>query len=514
MRTWMLPTVAALLGVALVASSAVAISQHQRATDAETRVTALSDEVGDLRGELADLRDELEAARAEEPTPDVSPDPDEASEPEPPLDLFGDDLDGLLDGLLGGGSIPGQQCLVPDTGSGLDGLLDGLFGGSGLPDEPDALVEVVADQVAELRQLQWQEPVAADFLDTSQLQARLEAILDEDLDAAELDANERLLRSLGAIPADSDLEQLQRDLLDDQVAGFYVPDTGELVVRVPDDGSLRTVDQVTLAHELEHALADQTLGIPDRSEPPFADDADATFAVLAVVEGDATLVMNLWALSNLPLTEQLAMAMDPSIAAAQRAMDDIPHFLQQELLSPYMDGLDWVCDVYLDGGWAAVDAAYEDPPTTSAEVLWGERMTPAATAELDPPGGFDELSTTTLGAAHLMWLLEAPGGDPARSLDAPEARAQAWAGGSVRVWGRGEDTAVGLALVDGGTGSVPLCSTIEDWYVAAFPNTDTSTDGAVTRFEGGSPAALRCDGDDVVLGIAPDVPTATTIVGG
>jgi hypothetical protein len=118
--------------------------------------------------------------------------------------------------------------------------------------------------------------------------------------------------------------------------------------------------------------ADQALGLPDRTQPPFVDDADAALAVLAVIEGDATLLMNLWALSELPITDQFSMALDPGIAAAQAALDAMPYYLQRELLYPYTEGLDWACQHYLDGGWAAIDAAYDDPPATTAEVLWGE----------------------------------------------------------------------------------------------------------------------------------------------
>src|SRR5690606_36310905 len=102
-----------------------------------------------------------------------------------------------------------------------------------------------------------------DFLTRPELHAGLDELLTEDADPARDDAYERLLVGLGAVPAGTDLPTVRRQLLDDQVAGFYSPDTGELVVRVPDDGEVGTLDTITLAHELQHALADQALGLPD-----------------------------------------------------------------------------------------------------------------------------------------------------------------------------------------------------------------------------------------------------------
>jgi hypothetical protein len=164
--------------------------------------------------------------------------------------------------------------------------------------------------------------------------------------------------------------------------------------------------------------------------------------------------------------------------------------------------------------WAAIDAAYDAPPTTSAEVLWGEPVEPASTASVGAPAGFEELTNTTFGAAQLLWLLEAPGGEPEAALDDADGRARAWAGGEVTVWGRGDDSAVGVALVDGGQGSAPLCDTVSEWFDASYADGEVADDGSPTSFDGGSSAAgLRCDGDDVVLAIAADEAAVTEILG-
>jgi hypothetical protein len=423
-------------------------------------------------------------------------------------DLLGDG--GLAD--LLSGDMPGAACLTP-TGGLLDGLLD--RDREPLPEEPEALVQAVADQVAEMRELEWDENVEVAFVDGAELSDRLEVLLAEDADPEGLAAQERMLAALGAIPEDLDLETVQRELLEEQVAGYYAPDTGELVVRVPDDGVIRPMERVTLAHELEHALADQALGLPDVREEPYASDADAALGAIALIEGDATLLMNRWALEHLSLGDQLSGLLGGDLDAAQASLDTVPHHLQRELLFPYTDGLGYVCALYQEGGWAAVDERYGDPPTTSAAVLDPRRdgEEPRTPASLTAPADGQELLDTTFGAAPLQWLLEAPGGSVERALDEPRERAAVWDGGRVTLWEVDGDTVLGLAFGDQGS-SHSLCSSLAGWHAAAFPAHRTTTSDGVRLFRGDErSAALRCDDEDVRYASAPSLGIAYGVVG-
>lgn len=524
------PALSALIGlviVALVASSAAAVVQLRRTTVERERAQQLAADVARLEAEVADLRDRLASG---------------SGGGGGPLDgLLGGDLgdlggllDGLLDGDLGGllggdlggllgGGIPGVRCLTPTSDPGgtgglgglFDGLLDGLLGGrSTTPTEPDALVDHLSTQVVELRSLDFATSVTVDFLDDDALSKELTELFDDELDRDRLAYEAAVLKALRAIPADADLEGLSRELLDGQVAGFYEPETGRLVVRVADEG-LRPIDRVTIVHELGHALVDQAIGLPALDEDV---DYDATLARLAVVEGDATLLMNHWTVQHLSLMDQLGAVSGSDLEEAQAQLDAFPHHLQRELMFPYTDGLDLVCDVWLTGGWAAVDALYDDLPTTSAGVLFPARAgeAPAAPPALVAPTGGEELLVDTFGAAPLSWLFEAPGGEVARALDRPVERAAAWAGGEVRLWNVGGRAVVGLALRDRSAGDPPLCASVTDWYAAAAPPAASrSTTGDATTFThgDGSGVVVTCTGDEVRVGFAYDVAVAARVAG-
>ena len=172
-----------------------------------------------------------------------------------------------------------------------------------MPADPAEAVDVVAAQVAEERELAFTSDVDPRLLAPGALTERIVTLTREDYPADVADIDGRLLTALGAVAPGTDMLATTLDLLGSQVAGFYDPDTGE---RVAVDDDLDAVSQITLAHELDHALADQALGLPDLED--FEGRTDAALAAQAVVEGDATLLMQRWAGRHLSLTDQLAAA--------------------------------------------------------------------------------------------------------------------------------------------------------------------------------------------------------------
>lgn len=554
MRTPVAITLIVALGFGFVIATTLAVQRSSALAAQQEELEAAQAEIELLRAERDALEAELERAGGSGPISDTITLLDQ---------LLTGDIDGALEGLLeGDGWLGGLlEGLLEDGGSIdtdglLEGLLDGLGGlggldglgegvvertagasmrclipddptavlgaGRGAPDDPQEVVDALVLSVAAERELDWLEDVEVAFLDGAAVAARLDDLLDAPgaIDRDALAFEQDLLIALRALEPGTDLEAVQRALLEDSVAGFYVPDTGELVVRVPDDGRIRGIDRITLAHELDHALTDQVLGLPDPDLPPLRGDSDAQLAALALVEGDATLLMQRWALSNVSLADQLSALGDADMVAAQAALDAAPHHVQRGLLFPYLDGMDWVCQQWLEGGWAAVDAAYADPPSTTAEILTGVAREPRDTPAVSDPPGTTSRGSTTFGAAPLSWLLEAPGGDPDRGLDAAIDRALVWAGGTAHLWDADDGVVAALALAEhrgsaAADGTTPgLCETLGDWFDAAAPSAE-DVEVAVTRGwqDDRSAAVLDCREDAVVFVTAPALSGALAVVG-
>lgn len=356
----------------------------------------------------------------------------------------------------------------------------------------------VARDVERLRGLRFERLPKPKYLTGRALDRRIEAWLDEYPDA-EADADGRALIALGVLPPGSDLKELFRRGLSGQVAGFYDPRNGELVVDSGDDPSLGGFERVILAHELDHALTDQALRLPDavRAEEPAEGSEDAAVAASALVEGDATLLMEAYVVDNLSFADALR-GIVPALAS-ERELVALPHYIREGLLFPYDAGEEFVCALYRRGGWRAVDRAYRRLPASTAEIMFPERYGRAIRPvdPPDPPGpgaGWKRVDRQAFGALDLLLLFEAPGDDTDRDLEDARSRAGSWAGGELHTWARGKQTAVALALVDR-RAKGELCDSIKAWRAAA-------------RVKG----VVSCSGRQVRVGLAADERIARRLV--
>jgi len=499
------------LAVALVAAG-VAVVERQRRTSLEERVARLEER------RRAEERAAAQSERRErgEDAP--------AEEDEGPEGLVGRLLEGVLgpgSGLFSSSAL--EQCAtafgaVSGASGGLGGLVGGGSGASGgQAGDAAGQMRAVAEDLEAIRDLEFRRLPDPVFLPREQLRDRVRAEVAEELTDEVAARQARGLVALGALPPGSDLRELTLRAVGDQVAGFYDPETGEMVVGRATTGPLDGATRMILAHELDHALTDQVLDLPLAPERPAPGAEDTALAQLALIEGDATLAMQLYALRHVGLLEQLSGL--GSAAGAQQQLTALPHHLRSTLTFPYLQGLAFVCRLHAGGGWKAVDRAYDEPPTTTAQVLFPERYDEreAAVDPRDPaaPGRtWRAEPRRAVGAAELVWLLEAPGGDAGRALDDATGRARAWAGGELHQWSDGGRTAAALVLVERDGAPAPLCATVTAWYRSAFPDARPAAaepGEALVADGAGQDAVLRCDGRDVRLGLAPDVATARAL---
>lgn len=229
-----------------------------------------------------------------------------------------------------------------------------------------------------IRELNIDQPVERAFPSRDEVRAFVNQAFSESLPPEELARYTAFYVALGLLPADTDLLAIYGDLLGAQVAGYYDPETRLMNVVPVGDGigeTLTITEQITFVHEYVHALQDAVFGLEQ-----FTDNEglspDEALARLSLIEGDATLVMNLF-------TEQAAVE-DPGIifqlllegaaAGTLTLPPGIPEVLVNELLFPYNQGMILAQTIVSDGGWSALDAAFANPPSTSEQVIHPERF--------------------------------------------------------------------------------------------------------------------------------------------
>lgn len=521
-----LAVVAGLLTLLLFGTGTVVVVQGARLARAGDRIGDLQQDLELAQERVSELEQRV-AAADERSAPDGSQD----SEPAPDGglgdrlgelgELFGELFRRGGDGSGGLGELFDQlrQGEAPQAAELACAAPDRSVDGPSIPDSTAAAqVDAIADWVTGLRALDFDEVPEPELLTGAEVTKRIQADLDESYPVAQARVEGQMLQLLGALPQDVELRDEISKLLAAQVAGFYDPDTGELVVRTDDpDAPLSTLDQITMAHELQHALADQSLELPvDVTESTT--DADGALAALSLIEGDATLTMQRFAVSALDPMDTLGLLADPKTQAGQAELESAPYVLQRSLIFPYEQGLSFACRQYAQGGWEAVDGAYERLPSTSAQVLWPERYERGEQAEdpqdLTKPAGYELALSSTFGAADLLWLFEAPGNDTSAALSDTMRRTQAWAGGEQFLYTDGERAAGGLALVQR-PGEADLCDAVTGWLQAARPESQEAggEEGERLALNGQEGAGVVvCDGDQVRVGLADDLATARAVI--
>ncbi len=307
-----------------------------------------------------------------------------------------------------------------------------------VPEDGDAIQAMVDELmvfVEEARGLEFLERPEVVVLEGDAFSARYRELLEEDFaEQAELIEHfTGIYQALAVLPEGVTIPDAYAAFGDGAVGGFYVTDTGELVVR---GGAVTPFVRVVVAHELVHALDDQHFEL---FRPEYDDrDDEVGFGLQAVTEGNARAIENRYR-ATLSASERREVQAEELALSTGIDLSVLSYtFLQLQLL-PYEAG-EQLVGVLLDAeGQAALDAAFEEPPVTSEQVLDPERFLAGEGAEevAPPPADGAVVEDGLFGVGTLFVLLtEAVGpGDARDAIDG-------WAGDWFVSWDDGDSTCV------------------------------------------------------------------------
>ncbi len=313
----------------------------------------------------------------------------------------------------------------------------------------DEVVRLLQRFVERERGLTYKHPVKVTLLDDDAFKARITEGDEEDDE--EIREAEAVLRAMGLLKDDVDLVKALDDFAAAAVAGFFDPETKELVVR---GGKISPFVRVALVHELTHALEDQQFNLHREN---LEDEAYLGFASL--VEGSALRIERIY-VRSLSTLEQLQAAAEE--ARMGRAIpDDLPQVLEAALGFPYSEGPDLVQAVVRGGGQARLDAAFSAPPASTEQVLdprrflSGDAPRPAPLPAADRPA-FDD---GEIGQLFLMLMLRAQ-----LSRDKADDAAEGWGGDRYVAWKDDGRTCVRMNFVmDSARDTEELASALSEW---------------------------------------------------
>lgn len=277
--------------------------------------------------------------------------------------------------------------------------------------ETSKKVRAMLTRVARARGLPALRDVAIKILDREQILARIKAHVDDDVPKEAIVDEGEALAALELVPPEYDFLEGSYKLIQGRIAGFYEPEdrTMYLVDDLDDDEA-----EETLAHELDHALQDQTYPLaPLMKYAPG--QADRLGAVHALVEGDAMSAMyDVITGSAFNVSDKLFQSLATASTALSADGSAAPYVLQASLIAPYSDGFTFVQALRMQGGWPAVDGAWRALPDTTEQLLHLDKYTarePAipvaipATAALG--AGFRPVHDDVMGEQSLRIAVEA-----------------------------------------------------------------------------------------------------------
>jgi hypothetical protein len=301
----------------------------------------------------------------------------------------------------------------------------------------------------QVRKISFKHEVKRDITKRKDMKALMLKEIDEDMTPAEFRTNELAFKAFGLLPRKFDLRETLAQVYSEEVAAFYDPKTKtmHLIEEPPSEvnkspsllerlfGKKEAFDKdenkTVIAHELTHALADQNYDIDSMQKAAKKDD-DRELALSALIEGEATLTMfgtsmDDWdgdEIIRFP-AEQLEWTfnlMTPflSFLGSGKALRNAPPIITESMTFPYFQGMVYCAKLTNEGGWAALDVAYRNPPISTEQILHPEKYaarpdlpTILDLGSLDPGTGWKEVGRNVLGELQLLIMLRKHGGKAA-----------------------------------------------------------------------------------------------------
>ncbi len=302
-----------------------------------------------------------------------------------------------------------------------------------------------------MRGLPFRHEVKRDVTLREKLAEMLIKEIDSETPPEEFRADELGMKALGLLPADYKLKDSLVKLYTEQIAAFYDPKTKTMhLIQEPGAKAFEKTakpsfldllmgktskfnkdeNKTVIAHELTHALADQHYDL-DLLQKATHDDDDASTALSALIEGEATLTMmgaqtSDWTgerIVNLPherLKRTFELMGPMMIGVGGGSLASAPPILSEGLLFPYLRGVVFCAKLANDGGWAAIDRAYKRPPLSTEQIIHPEKYdqnidVPMAVDLGDLPVGGDwkELGRNVVGEMQLAVMLRKQNGKSA-----------------------------------------------------------------------------------------------------
>lgn len=262
-----------------------------------------------------------------------------------------------------------------------------------------------------VRELSSETKVNREFMSTDDLKALMLGLFEES--KGEIEDDQLLYETLGLMDSEESLYDILLALNSEGILGFFQPDDKKLYV-VQDSNDFSPADERTYVHEYVHHLQEINFDVKTKLDATQT-DYDASRALRALLEGDATIAEFIYLNQQMEPEEQEASEPPPS-DALNEALDAAPYIAIRTFVFPYVEGVDFAVRIYTDtGGWEALNEALRNPPVSTEQVLHIQKyISGEAPVKIEMPellwilgDGWEHVRTDNLGEIFIRAWLEA-----------------------------------------------------------------------------------------------------------
>ncbi|MEO7104086.1 MAG: hypothetical protein ABI311_11925 [Gemmatimonadaceae bacterium] len=262
--------------------------------------------------------------------------------------------------------------------------------------------DIVAKAIPAVEQavgLRFKTPPKIEIRSKDQVRAYLLKQITDSATRREIDGQSTAYKLLGMIPDTLNLPDLMTRLLQEQIVGYYDPETKVLYI-VKDSPKDET--QLIVTHELVHALQDQYVSLD--SVQKITGNNDRQTAAQAIFEGEAVYEQMQAMLGpgslalGLPAGWERVRETIRNNEAAMPVYASAPMVIQETLIFPYLSGAEFVRTFKSREPNAQ---PFTDPPTSTAQILhvdeyFGKRVEPTPVS-FKPSAGVTPTYQNNLG---------------------------------------------------------------------------------------------------------------------
>ncbi len=268
--------------------------------------------------------------------------------------------------------------------------------------ELDAVVGRSMARVEAVRELEFEDSVPVEVISREALRERRETNDSGNVTSTENRLHQNVKwEAVFAIGEGEDAISTFSSTQTATIGGFYNYAEDRIVI-VSENTTTPKMDEITLSQELFHALQDQRLRVSyNRST------REGLNARNGIVEGDGNLVDRRYQ----QRCEAEWDCLLPESSDGSGGGGDINYGIYLTQFQPYSDGPKFVRGIYNEGGWEAVNAVYETPPTSTEQVIHPEKYPDEGPSDISfSDTSSDEWTIPDLGEGSVEYATFGEGG--------------------------------------------------------------------------------------------------------